>query len=320
MSDLISAFSALALMYSIFRHAVSSTVPFTRAQCCRDAGAIVHCKSAGTVFDFGDWARHRSTSRYLRHMTDLIQCAGFCCTPTAAYRLGSRPSLIQACASRSRIVRGLAQPLLVVVAVASLTAVYETLREVRLFYPCKSGNLYTPIASLQPARLASLACVCLLPQALYLAYRTLPDLLCCVSQTQKIWKPLMRLPRMVVQASWTCHCCSALGTGTRIQTGQMHVGGHLVRRPAAVALPGGRSGVQPHELRAVPAARVPDQHELQQVAGGTQSLGRHPQQVSRPRQAGPGLLPAVACDGCGCCQPRPHTCLCMLMEYLHACL
>lgn len=49
------------------------------------------------------------------------QCSGSTCelSPT------------QACASRSRIVRGLAQPLLVVVAVATLTAVYETAREVR---------------------------------------------------------------------------------------------------------------------------------------------------------------------------------------------
>lgn len=30
---------------------------------------------AGTVFDFEAWARHRSTARYVRHMTDLLQCA-----------------------------------------------------------------------------------------------------------------------------------------------------------------------------------------------------------------------------------------------------
>ncbi|KAK9834162.1 hypothetical protein WJX81_003973 [Elliptochloris bilobata] len=55
-----------------------------------------------TVFDFDDWADHRSSARYFRHIRDLAQ---------------------------SRIVRGLAQPLLVVVVVSTAVSVYETLRE-----------------------------------------------------------------------------------------------------------------------------------------------------------------------------------------------
>ncbi|KAK9838098.1 hypothetical protein WJX81_001298 [Elliptochloris bilobata] len=73
----------------------------------RDAFKEESRKYRRTVFDFGDWARHRSTTRYLRHIKDLMQ---------------------------SRIVRGLAQPLLVVVGVATVTAVYETLREEDIWF------------------------------------------------------------------------------------------------------------------------------------------------------------------------------------------
>ena len=109
----------------------------------------------------------------------------------------------------------------------------------------------------------------------------------CSSQTSK---PLKRLPRAFVQAADHQGPASAFSSNAgKSQAWQLRAGGRLVYWPAAVTVPGGRPGVQPHELRAVPAARVPDQHELQPVAGRAQSVGRHPQPLARPGQAGAGL-------------------------------
>ncbi|KAL3146981.1 hypothetical protein ABBQ38_014949 [Trebouxia sp. C0009 RCD-2024] len=55
-----------------------------------------------TVFTFGNWAAHRSTKRYGRHIWTILG---------------------------SRIVRGLLQPLLVVTGIAAAVATWETLRE-----------------------------------------------------------------------------------------------------------------------------------------------------------------------------------------------
>ncbi|DBA73418.1 hypothetical protein WJX77_011203 [Trebouxia sp. C0004] len=55
-----------------------------------------------TVFNFKNWAAHRSTKRYSRHLLTILG---------------------------SRIVRGLLQPLLIVTAVSSIVAIYETLLE-----------------------------------------------------------------------------------------------------------------------------------------------------------------------------------------------
>ncbi len=54
----------------------------------RCARLTLHPARTGTVFDFEAWARHRSTARYVRHMTDLFQCA----SPLPLRRTWLRPA------------------------------------------------------------------------------------------------------------------------------------------------------------------------------------------------------------------------------------
>ena len=89
------------------------------------------------VFNFGNWAAHRSTKRYNRHIYSILGVQLFvqlstisdtCMACIAGDLLATYTNIWSA--MQSRIFRGLLGPLISVTALAVCVATYETLREV----------------------------------------------------------------------------------------------------------------------------------------------------------------------------------------------